>query len=279
MKRALPFLVVLALAGCGTTDPPIGGKVPEKVYARVISLSPSVTELIALLNATNTLVGRTAGDNRPGFIKHVTIVANPLPDLEKIVKLQPDLILVEENLINPNELAKLREVGAFDVEVLNIDSIEDWEAAVWKIGSLLQAHTRASEVIDRVHQAIANAKMPNGVTKPKVLVAMSPQPPWVAGTKSYQSDVVRAAGGEPVGPDAERFVAVNPENILQWAPEIIFASESPAAFRGAGWDSTRAAKDGEILQIHPDILLRTGADLEKLITAMATEIRRVGSTR
>jgi|SRR5688500_7176977 len=279
MKRLLPFVALLAVAGCQTDTSPIGGTVPDKVYARVVSLSPSVTELIALLNATNVMVGRTSGDNRPNYIKNVTIVANPAPDIEKIVQLQADLVIVEENLINPNELAKLKEIGSFDVEVIDIDSLEDWERAVYRLGSLLQAHSRASEVVDRVQQSISNAKLPSSMYEPKVMVAMGSTSPWVAGIKSFQADVVRAAGGEPVGPDADRFVATNPESIVQWSPDILFVSEAPEKFTGAPWSSTRAGKDGEVLEVYADILLRPGADVERLIDAMSKEIRRVGSTR
>jgi iron complex transport system substrate-binding protein len=279
MKRLLPFLAAVLLAGCQSGTSPIGGTVPDKVYARVISLSPSVTELIALLNSTNVLVGRTSGDNRPGYIKNVTIVANPSPDLEKIGQMQPDLVICEENLINPNTLQKLKDIGSFDVEVIDIDSLQDWEDAVYRIGSLLQAHTRASEVVDRVQQAISNAKLPNAYYKPKVMVAMSSSPAWIAGLGSFQADVVRAAGGEPVGPDADRFVATNPESIVQWSPDILFVSEDPDNYKGGAWDAIRAGKDGEILEVYADILLRPGADVERLIEAMSKEIRRVGSTR
>ncbi|MDQ2987161.1 MAG: helical backbone metal receptor [Armatimonadota bacterium] len=279
MKRTLPLVLFLIVAGCNAPPSQIGGKLPEKVYARVISLSPSLTELVALLNSTNLLIGRTAGDERPAYIKQITIVANPLPDIEKIVKLQPDLIIVEENLINAADMAKLKGLKGIDIEVFNIDSIKQWEESVWKLGNLLQSHTRASDVIDRVHQAQANATLPKSMYRPKVLVAMSAAPPWVAATGSYQADVVRAAGGEPVGPSGDRFFAVNPEDVVKWNPDIAFVSDSVGKFSGPAWGATRAGRDSEVLQVDPNILLRTGADLEKLIDAMSKEIRRVGSTR
>lgn len=279
MKWASPFLAFCLILGCSPPPPQIGGTIPDKVYARVISLSPSITELMALLNATNVLVGRTSVDTRPGYIKNVTIVANPTPDIETIVKLQPDLVLVEENLINAAELAKLQSQERFDVVVLDIDSMKQWEDAVTKLGNLLQAHSRASEVIDRVHQAKANAIMPKSMYRPKVMVAMDGSPAYVAGTKSYQADVVRAAGGDPVGPDSDRFVPANPESIVQQNPDIIFVSAALEKFTGPAWAATRASKDGEIIRVNEDTLLRTGADLEQLISAMSKEIRRVGSNR
>jgi iron complex transport system substrate-binding protein len=279
MKWACPLLAFVLLTGCSPPAPQVGGTIPDKVYARVISLSPSITELIALLNSTHILIGRTAVDDRPAYIKNITIVANPSPDIEMIVKLQPDLVLVEENLINPAELEKLKSQKGFDVVVLNVDSIQDWEDAVAKLGSLVQAHSRASEVIDRVHQAKANAIMPKSTYRPKVMVAMSGSPPWVAGTKSYQADVVRAAGGDPVGPDTDRFTAVNPESIVQQNPDMVFVSDALVKFTGPAWAATRASRDGEVIQVNEDTLLRTGADLEQLINAMSKEIRRVGSNR
>ncbi len=279
MKWASPLLAFALLAGCTAPPPQVGGQIPDKVYGRVISLSPSITELVALLNATNLLVGRTSVDTRPSYIKGVTIVANPTPDIEMIVKLQPDLVLVEENLINPAELEKLQSQKGFDVVVLDIDSIQDWEDSVTKLGVLLQAHSRASEVIDRVHQARANAILPKSTYRPKVMVAMSASPPWVAGTGSYQADVVRAAGGEPVGPPTDRFVAFSPESIIKLNPDIIFVSADVSKFSGPEWEAIRAGKDGEIIQVNEDTLLRTGADLEQLIAAMSKEIRRVGSNR
>ena len=279
MKHALLAVVAIAVAGCAPPPSPIGGTLPEHVYGRVVSLSPSLTELVALLNSTKLLVGRTAVDTKPNYIRHVTIVANPTPDLEKIIKLQPDLVLVEENLVNPAVLAKLKEQKGFRVEVFDIDSIEDWRKTVARLGSLLQAHQRASDVIDRVFQSQSRAVLPASMYKPKVLVAMSSKPPWAAGTKSYQADVIRAAGGEPVGPDADRFVAVNPEAIVAWNPDIVVTSSDASGYGGPGWSATRAVRDGEVLQIEEDLLLRTGGDLEKLIDALSKEIRRVGSTR
>lgn len=277
MKWSIPAAALLIASGCGEAPSQIGGTMPDQVYARVVSLSPSLTELVGVLNATNLLVGRTAVDTSPPVIRNVTIVANPTPDIELIIQLQPDLVLVEENLINPAALDKLRAQDKIDVEVFDIDSMADWEEALYRLGNLLQAHSRASQVVDRVEQAKANARLPAGTEQPRVMVAMSASPPWVAGVNSYQADVVRAAGGIPVGPESDRFVATNPEEVVRWDPDIVFVSDTVDKFAGASWGATEAGKRGEILQIHPDILLRTGSELERLINAMSKEIRRVGS--
>ncbi|MBA3725456.1 MAG: ABC transporter substrate-binding protein [Armatimonadetes bacterium] len=275
MKRWLPFFVALALTGCSQPSRQYGGELPEKVYGRIISLSPSTTELIAMLNSTHLLVGRTAGDTKPDTIKGITIVANPRPDIEKIIKLQPDLIVVEENLINPVDLAKIKEQKGFDVVTFDINSIDAWVEAVWKLGALTQQYSQASDRVDALMAVVRSAKSIPLDPKPRALVAMGGNRPWVAGVDSLQADLIRNAGGEPIGPPGDKFAQVNPEQVLEWNPDIVFASDPPAQYSGPAWKGTKAAKEGRILQVDRDLLLRAGADVQAVLSAMSREFQNM----
>jgi iron complex transport system substrate-binding protein len=268
-------IAIIGFAGCGKEPRTYGGVLPDKVYGRIISLSPSLTELVGLLRATQFLVGRTASDNRPSIVRTVTIVANPRPDFEKIIKLQPDLILVDENLINPADLAKLEENKTYDIAKFRIDSIKDWNDAVWKLGALVQQYSAASEQVDKVAEAIRTAQASPLDPKPKVIVAMGGNKPWVAGTESFQADLVRSAGGEAIGPPGGKFVQVSPEQILAWNPDAAFVSDPPADYNGPAWSGTSAAKRGKIFQIDPDLLLRPGAQVQSIIAAISRELHNM----
>lgn len=275
MKLWLPALFAAVLAGCSPPQPTVGGELPNKIYARVISLSPSTTEWVSMLLAENVLVGRTAVDTQPVSIRGVTIVANPRPDFEKIVKMQPDLIIVDENVINPADLAKLRQLAGpnkFEVVAFRVNSLKDWEESVWKLGALLNQFAEASKRVDAVREAAERFKTPVSARRPKVLVATGSSNPWAAGTESFQADVVRAAGGDPVGPAGQKFSPVNPEQILAWDPDIVFVDEPAAKYVAPEWKSIKAGKTNNIYEVNPDLLLRPGMRVDDLINGLGRVI-------
>ena len=273
MKLLLPTVAAIFLAGCSTPQPTVGGALPTKVYARVISLSPSTTELLSMLLSENVLVGRTSMDTQPVSISAITIVANPRPDFEKIVQLQPDLIIVDLNVINPADLQKLQQLSGpnkFDVVAFKIHSIKDWEDAVWKLGAMVNQFGEASKHVDFVEESIRRSKTDPITPKPRAIVAMGGSRPWVTGTESFQADAVRGAGGEAVGPAGDKFVPVNPEQIMSWKPDIVFVPDSAGDdYSSPAWKATKAA----IIRVNPDVLLRPGGRVDHLIDGLARELR------
>lgn len=246
---------------------------PEKVYARVVSLSPSTTELIGSLRAESLLVGRTARCNLPATIKDVEIVANPEPDFERLISLQPDLVVVDRSVLNPRWEEQIRKIGA-DLLVVESNSIEAWKTSVYDLGAKLMRHHQAARLVEAVEQAARVWEHAPLNPKPRVLVTFGPRQPWVAGLRTFQADLVRTCGAEPVGPDSERFETVSPEQVLLWNPLVVLVPGDPNEFIGLPWDSTDAGKRNAIVGIDPDILLRAGGQVDRAIEAIGTEIRR-----
>jgi ABC-type Fe3+-hydroxamate transport system substrate-binding protein len=278
MRRLLPFLLLLTLAGCKPAQPVVGGELPKKVYWRIVSLSPSTTDLIGLLRADDLLVGRTSADTSPYSVARVPIVANPRPDIEMIVKIQPDLVIVDANLINPVDLEKLK-AQKFDVVPLEIHSVKDWVAAVWKLGALVNQHSAASKEVDQVEMMVRNLSNDIPNPKPRVIVAMGGDKPWVAGTESFQADVVRCAGGEPIGPPGNKFAQVNPEQVLAWNPDMALVSDAASSYTGPAWAATKAGKSGHVFEVKPDLLLRPGSRVKDLLEAVGRVLRNPGGSQ
>jgi ABC-type Fe3+-hydroxamate transport system substrate-binding protein len=230
---------------------------------------------MVMLNAYNLLVGRTSGDTKPDLIRNIPIVANPRPDIERIVKIQPDIVIVDANLINPADLERLKGHD-FDVEAFKVNTLEDWKEAVWRLGSIVNQYTEASARVDALDQSIQTAAQSPMNPKPRVVVAMGGAKPWVAGLGSFQADVIRKAGGEPVGPPGEKFVAVNPEQIVAWNPEFAFVSDPVAGYSGAAWTATGAFAKHQIFEVQPDLLLRPGSDVAKLLDGLSRSLRNPG---
>lgn len=264
------FLVVLA--GCNTAPQRVGGTIPDKIYSRIVSLSPNVSEILGALELNSSMSGRTSGCNFPESLKTVPIVANPTPDVEKIYALQADIVIADKNLINPAIVEQLK-AKKIDVKLVSINSLDEWINTVGELGDLLQAHTAASKEINRVKSVIAQSKGDKITPTPNVVVAMGGAKPWVAGTKSFQADVVKASGGNPLGPDSDKFVEVNPEEIVKWNPDIVFVSDDPNSYLSSpAWASTTAAKKGQIFKVNTDLLLRAGSRVGLLIAGLQQQM-------
>lgn len=265
-------ILILSLASC---QPPriSSNRLPDKVYARVVSLSPSTTELVGSLRAEALLVGRTARCNLPASIRNVEIVANPEPDFEKLMSLQPDLVVVDRAVLNPRWEEQIQRLGA-DLFVVQSNSIEEWKRSVYELGARLMRHYQAARLVDLVEQAIRVWQQDPLDPKPRVLVAFGPRQPWVAGLRTFQADLIRACGADPVGQEGDRFETVSPEQILAWDPDVIIVPGDPNEFTGVPWDSTTAGKHNAILGVDPDVLLRAGGQVDRAIEATGTEIRK-----
>lgn len=262
----------LALAGC---QPPriSSDELPERIYSRVVSLSPSTTELLGLIDCEAYLLGRTAFCTVPSSVRNATIVANPEPDFERIANLQPDLIIADASVMNPSWEQQLKRIGA-DVMVVEIDSLEDWKRTVYDLASRFLRQHSASKRIGAVEQVEAMWRSDPLDPKPTAMVVMNARQPWVAGLGTFQADLLRAAGAEPLGPDSRRFEQVSPEQILAWNPRVIIVAGDPNEFTGAPWDSTAAGKHNAIVGINPDVLLRAGGRVDIALEALGTEIRK-----
>src|SRR5574341_644105 len=83
-----------------------------EVPQRIVSLAPSVTEGIFFLGAGDRIVGDTIYCDRPPEAKKKIKIGSLLePDIEKVMSLNPDLVLATDNGNDPQVLKKLTGVG------------------------------------------------------------------------------------------------------------------------------------------------------------------------
>lgn len=276
LRRGWPVLAVLivTLIGCQEKHYPIGGKYPEQVYVRVVSLSPSASELLGLLNAENSMIGRSAACNRPESLRDIPIMANPDPNFDLIVSNQADLVVADAATLAPRHVEKLKELG-IKLKLIKIDSVDEWIEAVWDLADMFMAQSTASKEIDRVTEAMKKGEIDPIRPQPVALVAMGAGKPWVAGTESFQADILRKAGAKVVGPTGNRFVTVSPEQILEWNPDVVFVSDNPDDYyKSPAWAATKAGKTHHIVGVNPDLLLRAGARVADLLNSVHDELVR-----
>ncbi len=267
------FILALAICGigCGESVTIVGGKPRPKFYHQIVSLSPGTTEIALQYGTARFLVGRTAADDYPKFqANKVPIVASVKPDYEKIASIKPDLILYDALLYNDQDVTKIKATGA-DLFVVSANTVDDFISQLYTFGSLAAGETNVSSYVDRILAARSSAQGDAANPKLKVAILMPGQGSehMIAGTDSFVADLVRAAGGEPVGPKADRFVSLSPEFLVGQNPDIIITSgEGQAVLADARLASVKAIKARRVMGVKSDVLLRRGSRVDKVIDAL-----------
>jgi iron complex transport system substrate-binding protein len=283
MPRAfrLLFLIPALLLALGGCTPPanrgIGG-VPNPTPVRaLVSLSPSTTEIISGLTTNRSILrGRTKFDTYPPGIEAIPIVAEVKPDYEKIAKIKPDLILYDASLYTASDIEKLKQLN-IPTYAIEGNTVTKYVEQIRFLGMMIAAETTFNDYADKVESALsaASADPPNPQPRVAVMMAGSGSEHMITGTGSFQADVIKSVGGIPVGPDGDKFVNANPEELIKLNPDVIITSGSPdPILADPRLKTLKAVTSNRVFGINSDVLLRRGARVDALIEAARDLIRR-----
>lgn len=270
---ALLLVLVSILIGCGPQVPSYGGTPRTKVIRKAVSLSPSTSEIVGLKATNVQLVGRTASCNFPSHITAAKVVLNGTkPNYEQIVALQPDAVLYDPALFSEVDLAKFKELG---IETFGIgeNTVDGFIRRLYEFGAKFSAEVSMMDYVGDIERAISTATAAAPKPAPTVAIMM-PDPRgahYIAGVDSFVADVVRKAGGSPVGPQSKKFELASIEALVTWNPDLIICSPkyediaNDPRLQGIKAIIDLKAGKAAIAQISPDLLLRQGSRVELLI--------------
>ena len=199
---------------------------PSPSPARIVSLVPSVTEILFAIGAGPKLIGVSSYDRQPPGVAKVARVGGLLdPDLERILQLRPDLVVVYAT--QDDLRAQLRRAGIAEFSYTNTD-LAGVAGTMRQLGRRLGVAAqadRAADAIDR-HLASIGARM-KGRTRPQVLLVFGREPLGLrnidaAGGVGFHNDALAVAGAVNVLADVRRTtVQITSEAVLRLAPEVI----------------------------------------------------------
>lgn len=275
----------MGLAGCANQTADVPFKVRDREYKRVVSLAPGATEVVAaILYKADVLVGRTQACNYPeNSVSMKPVVATVKPDYEKIKELDPDFIVYDASLYSDADIAKLKETGAtlFGIRAKTIDQ---FSVQMFELANFIGTASQVSDYVDKIRGEAAEAQGDAPDPQRKVAVVM-PGPNgnhMIAGSESFVADEVRAASGEPVGPQADKFVPLTPETLVALNPDVIVVPASTTKDAKAAemvlndprFKTVKAVKEKRVGAILGDVLLRAGGRVDKCIAALSGIINR-----
>lgn len=199
-------------------------KLPE----RIVSLAPSNTEIIYALGLEDRLVGTTDYCDYPEAAKSKPRVANyTTPNLEKVISVQPDLILAEE-IQEKTALPAMEKLGL--TVIVTVDkTLDDILNDIKLVGHVNGKDKAAATLVDSLNTRIQAVVSKTSTLAPeqrvKVLYVIWHDPIWTMGGNTFVSDLIWKAGGVNIfADDFEKSRVVSLESIIQKNPQVIIVS-------------------------------------------------------
>src|SRR5690349_6925348 len=128
--------------------------------ARIVSLSPAVTELLFALGAGDRLVGRTTWCDYPPAARQVPSVGDGLnPNIEAVAARHPDLVVLYRSALNETAAAQFARLGIPAV-VVQQDRLEDIARAARLLGHQTGADRAGDSLAGALEQPVAGSGVP-----------------------------------------------------------------------------------------------------------------------
>ena len=247
---------------------------------RVVSLAPSITEILFAVGAGDQVVGRDDFSDYPAEASSIDSVGGSMGEysVEAIVALEPDLVLAAE--INTPELVKqLEDLGLTVFYVNNPTSIEEMYGSLENVAALT-GHD-VTELIDSLKARVAavDEKIAPISARPSVFYeidATDPAKPYTYGPGTFGNLLIERAGGFNIGSEAaDAYPQLSLEQIVVANPSIILLGDSmwgittESVLARPGWETIEAVKSNQIFPIDDNLISRPGPRLVDGLEALA----------
>ncbi len=290
------------MAGCATTSPVAPTAIPTPTAGqfaivdglgrsitftqpaqRILSISPSNTEILFAIGAGAQVVGRDEFSDFPEAAKALPNVGGGFGalDTELMVSLKPDLVLASQ-LTPEDQVQSIEKLGLKVFLVDNPQTLEDMFASLSQVSQITGAQAEAQALIDRLKARViaVDEKIAQAEEKPLVfyeLDSTDPNAPWTAGPGSFIEKLIHRAGGQNLGSQlSDPYAQISIEQLLVDNPAIILLGDY--TWGGVtvddvrarqSWAGIAAVKQDKVFTFDDNLVSRPGPRLVDGLEAMA----------
>lgn len=244
---------------------------------RIVSVLPSLTEMVCTLGQCQRLVGVDRYSNYPDSVRTLPKVGGGLdPNIEAIVALRPDLVLLATSSPAATRLQSL----GIPVVALEPRNYADVQRVLEQLGLLL-AVPDAQRLWREIDAGVAAAALalPARARNVRVYFEVN-NAPYAAGEASFIGETLTRLGAKNIVPRTlGPFPKINPEFVVRADPDLIMVGD--ATFAGMaqrpGWSGMRAIQAGRVCVFTPaesDVMVRPGPRMAEAARTMAQCLQR-----
>lgn len=215
MMRRWLALLLLALSG------------QALAAERVVSLAPSLSEIVVELGAADLLVGLLDGGDRPPVLAQVPSVGHyGQLNMERLLSLQPDLILLWPGSVGPAQREQLQRLN-IAVYVAEPHDLEQLTTQVQAIAEQLGRAQAGRQLAAQLRQRLAELRQRYQRAEPlRVFYQVWNTPLYTVGGGQIISDALSVCGARNVFDDLKLPAPqVSIESVLQRDPELILVGD------------------------------------------------------
>lgn len=260
---------------------------PEKI----VSIAPSITEILFTIGAGDLVVGVDEYSNYPPEVM-VKVNAGELEvvggfstvSIEKVLSLQPDLVVG----VGGVQLRIIYTLSQLGVTALSLESetIGDVFSNILLLGKITQRFPQAQELVGELRRGLQEVYQTTrqASEEPRVLFVVWIDPIFAAGGGSWVSDLISIAGGVNALTDVEdAWPLISWEKIIEANPQVIIFTQNAGGLENADaaleWLSSQpgaanvtAVSEGRVYMLHgelSDALQRPGVRIALAAEALA----------
>jgi len=232
---------------------------------RVISLAPSITEIVYALEQGNRLKGVTRHSDYPREATKLPRIGSYVRlDIERIVALNPDLCIATKDG-NPKAIIDRLESLKIPVYVVNPHNLDTILETILEIGTILNAGDRAKTLTTHMRTRIQRVKsrVAQVSYRPRVFFQIGISPIVSAGTDTFIHELIELAGGINLAKGRLAYPRFSREQVLALEPEvfIITSMARQAVFEQVKaewhrWPNIPAVRDERIFLVDSDLFDR-----------------------
>jgi iron complex transport system substrate-binding protein len=306
MRRFLPTLVLLAMAlvaaGCGqdgarsdaaapaaqggafpvTLDTPAGKLTLDQRPTRIVSMSPTATEMLFAIGAGGQVAAVDSNSNHPEEAPRTDLSAYE-PNLEAIAGYKPDLVVYSDD---PGDLAA--GLGKLAIPALQqpaARTLDDTYAQLDQLGRAtghVPEATRLAATMRAEIAKVAAAKPARRLTYYHELDKNL----YTATSKTFIGQLYAQLGMQNIADAADKdgsgYPQLSAEYIVKADPDLIFLADTKCCGQTArtvaardGWDDLTAVKTGAVVELDDDVASRWGPRVVDFLKTVAARVEAV----
>jgi iron complex transport system substrate-binding protein len=258
---------------------------------RIVSLAPSVTEILFAIGAGGQVVGVTSFCDYPPDAQAKPKVGGAFPNLEVVLSLKPTLVLAPRDFIRPDMVAKLDQLKVA-LFILEANTIEDVLRHIQTVGRMLGRSEKADSVAADLRRRVAEVRTRTAdAARPRVFYVLNSDPLMTAGPGSFIHQLIELAGGTNVAAGAPvAYPRLSLEEVIKQDPQVILfpvgddeGIPEQEQQRWLRWTTLSAVKENRFVRLPSVLLDRPGPrvvdGLERLARQLHPDLFPVGGTR